>query len=181
MNLNNRLIVFIIAVFLVQIFFPIEQYFYFVPAFALSRPWTFITSIFLHADFSHLFFNMFALWIFGMHLERQLSRTQYLAIFFLAGIVGNLGYMVTAPNATTPGLGASGAIYGVMGTLALLMPSMIVFVGGIPMPMFVAAFVWALTEYLGLFAPGNIAHGSHLAGLFIGIGYGLYLRRKINI
>lgn len=181
MSLTNRLIVFIAAVFLVQIFLPIEQYFYFVPAFALARPWTFVTSIFLHADFSHLFFNMFALWIFGIHLGRQISRVQYLMIFFLAGIVGNVGYILTAPDATTPGLGASGAIYGVMGTLALLMPSMIVFVGGIPMPMFVAAFVWALTEYLGLFAPGNIAHGAHLFGLFVGVGYGLYLRRKMKL
>lgn len=167
-----------IVVFIFQLLTPIEQYTYFVPAYAFCRPWTFVTSIFLHADFSHIFFNMLALFIFGTYLEPRVSGKTYLLIFFLAGIVGNLGYMLTALNSTVPGLGASGAIYGVMGALATLEPYAIVYLGFVPMPMIFAAFVWTVTEFSGLFIPGNIAHGAHLAGLFIGVAFGFYLRKQ---
>jgi membrane associated rhomboid family serine protease len=169
------------VVFILELFTPIEKYTYFVPAYALSRPWAFITSIFLHADFSHLFFNMFALFIFGVYLEPRVSGKAYLLIFFLAGIVGNLGYMLTAFDSTIPGLGASGAIYGIMGAVAVLDPYAIVYLGFVPMPMIVAAFIWTITEFLGLFVPGNVAHGSHLAGLFVGAVFGFYLKRQKKI
>jgi hypothetical protein len=168
-------------VFILELFTAIEQYTYFVPAYALSRPWTFVTSIFLHADFSHLFFNMFALFVFGTYLEQRISEKNYLLIFFLAGIVGNLGYMLTAFGSTTPGLGASGAIYGIMGAVAVLEPYATFYLSFVPMPMIFAAFIWTLTEFLGLFAPGNIAHGAHLAGLFIGAAFGFYLRKQRRI
>lgn len=170
-----------IIVFILELFTPIIQYTYFVPAYAFSRPWTFFTSIFLHADFNHLFFNMFALFIFGIYLEPKISKTNYLLIFFLAGIVGNLGYMLTNLGSTIPGLGASGAIYGIMGAVAILEPYAIIYLGFVPMPMIMAAFVWTITEFLGLFAPGYIAHGAHLAGLFIGAAFGFYLRRQRRI
>jgi hypothetical protein len=166
------------VVFVFELIAPIEQYTYFVPVYAFSRPWTFVTSIFLHADFSHLFFNMFALFIFGIYLEPRVSGKTYLLIFFLAGIVGNLGYMLTAIGSTTPGLGASGAIYGVMGAVAILEPFATVYLSFVPMPMIFAAFIWTITEFLGLFVPGSIAHGAHLAGLFVGAAFGFYLRRQ---
>ena len=95
--------------------------------------------------------------------------------------MGNLGYMITAPNSSIPGVGASGAIYGVMGALAILYPFLIVYVAGLlPMPMILAAAFWALMELFGLFYPSAIAHGAHLGGLFIGILMGLYIRNKMN-
>lgn len=124
---------------------------------------------------------MLALLIFGTFLEPRVTGRMYLLIFFLAGIVGNLGYMVTASSSTIPGLGASGAIYGVMGAVAVLEPFATVYLGFAPMPMIFAAFIWTLTEFLGLFVPGNIAHGAHLAGLFVGIAFGFYLRKKRRI
>jgi hypothetical protein len=167
------------AVFILEYLFPqIEEYGWFVPAYAFLRPWTFITSIFLHADIYHIFFNMLALFIFGTFLEARVSERNYLLIFFLSGIVGNLGYMLTDFGSIIPGLGASGAIYGVMGALAALAPFATVFVSFVPMPMIFAAFLWTLVEFLGLFQPGTIAHGAHLAGLFIGIAFGIYLRRE---
>lgn len=154
-------------------------YFSFTPAYAFDRPWTFITSMFLHADTSHLFFNMFALFVFGLPLERILGSQRFFVLYFLSGILGDIGYMVTASNPFIPAIGASGAIYGLMGTLAMLMPQLTVFIGGFfPMPMIFAVFFWTISEFLGLFAPSNIARGAHLAGLFLGIAYGLYLRRK---
>lgn len=167
------------------IIFPLEflvpiNYFSFIPTYALTRPWTFVTSIFLHANIEHLFFNMFALLIFGTFLESRIRKRYFVLIFFLTGIAGNLGYMITAPSATTPAIGASGAIYGVMGALAALAPSAIIFIGIMPLPVVFVSLIWGLTEFLGLFTPGYIAHGAHLAGLFVGIFFGLYLRTKIK-
>lgn len=150
--------------------------FAFTPATALLEPWTMITSIFLHANFSHLMFNMISLLFFGLYLESNIGRSKFLVIYFISGILGNVGYALTASDPFIPGVGASGAIYGVMGTLAILMPFSIVFTFGIPMPMIIAAIVWGVTEYLGFFVPSNIARGAHLAGLFFGVAVGIYLR-----
>lgn len=169
----------ITVIFSLQSFFPFGD-FLFVPATAFERPWTFITPIFLHGGFQHLFFNMLALFFFGLSLESRIGRKQFLLVFFVAGIFGSLGYMITAANPYTPALGASGAIYGVMGALAVVAPFSIVYVGYAPMPMILAAFLWGTTEILGLFGPPTgIARGAHLGGLFFGIIYGFYLRRKL--
>jgi hypothetical protein len=185
MNHKNRetkityfLIASMIIIFFLEFVFPLEEIGDFVPENAFSRPWTFITSIFLHADFTHIFFNMFALFMFGPYLEGITDKKTYLAIFFISGIIGNIGYMITAPDSSTPGLGASGAIYGILGSLAVLRPRMLVFIGGIPMPMIFAAFFWAMIEFFGLFTPGDIAHGAHLGGLFFGILYGFLIRSR---
>jgi membrane associated rhomboid family serine protease len=119
---------------------------------------------------------MIALLIFGNYLESKVSESKFLLIFFVSGILGNVGYMITAPSVTTPGLGASGAIYGIMGVVAILEPYATVYMSYIPMPMIMAAAVWTATEFFGMFSPGSIAHGAHLGGLFFGIVYGIYLR-----
>jgi hypothetical protein len=152
------------------------QLFAFTPALALERPWTFVTSIFLHADFSHIFFNMFALFMFGIVLENKIGSKHFIIIFFLSGIIGSVGYMITASDPMIPAIGASGAIYGILGALAVVMPLMTVWVVGIPMPMIVAAVVWIALEVFGMFSPSSIAHGAHLGGVVVGIIYGIYLR-----
>lgn len=155
--------------------------FSFVPALAFERPWTFITSIFLHANFYHLFMNMLVLFFLGLFLESRIGSVNFVILFFLAGIVGSIGYMVTATDSLIPAVGASGAIYGILGALAVLTPLAMVWIWGIvPMPMIAVAFLWGLMDFFGLFAPGDIAHGAHLGGLFIGLLYGLYLRTTIK-
>ncbi len=154
--------------------------FAFTPALALERPWTFVTSIFLHANFAHLFFNMFALFMFGIALESRIGSKNFIILFFLSGIIGSIGYMITASNPLIPAIGMSGAVYGILGALAILTPFMIVWVMGMaPMPMIVAAIFWIVLEVFGVFAPrGNIASAAHLGGIFVGIVYGIYLRRS---
>jgi len=178
-NITLWLIAICVVVFIFQQIFPsITDYFSFAPTFAYSRPWTFITAIFLHAGITHLLFNMIALFFFGIYLEQRISKKNFIFIFFAAGIIGNIGYAISAPGSIIPGLGASGAIYGIMGTLTALAPTTIVYVSGIPMPMFVAAIFWFVTEFSGLFIPSGIAHGAHLGGLFLGIVMGIYFRSK---
>lgn len=157
---------------------PLWFLFSFVPLLAFDMPWMFVTSIFLHADLSHLFFNMFSLLIFGIYLERMIGGKLFLILFFAAGVIGNVGYILTSSNALVPAIGASGAIYGVMGTLAVLAPFLLIFVYGIlPLPMIIAAGAYAALDIMGLLIPSGIAHGAHLAGMVVGIVAGLYLRR----
>ena len=153
----------------------------FIPIFALEAPWMFLTSIFLHSNFSHLLFNMFALFFFGMYLERIVGRQTFVIIFILSGIVGNLGHMITTPDPSIPAIGASGAVYGVMGALAVLVPFMLVFVYGmLPLPMVVVAILYAILDLVGIFSPSGIAHGAHLGGMFVGIVLALYLKIRIR-
>ena len=117
--------------------------------------------------------------MFGLALENRIGSRNYLIIFFIAGILGSIGYMLTSTNPLIPAIGMSGAIYGIMGALAMIMPGTMVWVGGFaPMPMIFAVFFWGISEFLGLFTPGVIARGAHLGGLFIGVLYGLYIRKQ---
>ncbi len=76
--------------------------------------WRLITSTFVHVQFLHLFFNMFALWIFGPMLETMLGRTRFVTLYLLSGLVGSVAvYWLSAP--TVPTLGASGSIFGLLG------------------------------------------------------------------
>ncbi|MCZ6648660.1 MAG: rhomboid family intramembrane serine protease [Thaumarchaeota archaeon] len=138
----------------------------------------FVTSIFLHANLSHLFFNMFALFFVGIYLERMVGRRTFFTIFLTSGIIGNLGYLVTASNPQVPAIGASGAVYGVMGALAVIAPFLLVYVYGfLPLPMILVAVLYGLADFAGLFVPSGIANGAHLGGMFVGASYGVYLRR----
>ena len=102
------------------------KYLAFVPANALAMPWTIVTSMFLHSGALHLFFNMWALFIFGPVLERVIGGKRLLALYLVAGIIGNVGFSLFYPSATA-GVGASGAIYGLVGALAVLLPVLLVF------------------------------------------------------
>jgi len=169
-----------IVMFFIDAIFGVSSWMAFTPAYIYQQPWTFFTAIFLHADLAHLFFNMFALFMFGMYLETRVTENQYLFIFFAAGLLGNIAYWLSAPYGTIPAVGASGAVYGVMGMLAVLYPGLIVYIGYAPMPIIFAAVLWFLLEFTGMFTPSNIAHQAHLAGLLGGALYGLYVRRQRN-
>jgi membrane associated rhomboid family serine protease len=142
----------------------------------------FVSSIFLHASIDHIVFNMIALFFFGTYLERMVGPRLFLVIFFIAGIVGNFGYMLTAPGSIVPAIGASGAIYGIVGVLAVLTPLTLVYVYFIvPMPMVVFAALYAVLDFVGLFAPSDIAHGAHIGGLLVGVAFGIYLRQRYRV
>lgn len=85
-----------------------------------GQPYRLLTSMFLHLDYFHILSNMLSLWFIGRYVEEALGRTRYLALYLLSGLAGGaLAYLLNEPNA--PSLGASGAILGVFGALAVLM------------------------------------------------------------
>jgi len=145
-----------------------------------SAPWTLVTSMFLHAGLMHLFFNMFALWMFGMVLEYKIGSRNFLILYFAAGLAGSLAYLFTSWGSTTAGLGASGAIYGILGAVAVLEPHLRVWMMGfVPMPMWMAAVFWAGLEFFGFFSGDTgIGYAAHLGGLFAGILLAYYLKQQ---
>jgi uncharacterized protein len=170
------IIVICIAVFILQSIFPsITDEFSLTSSLVTTRPWTILTYMFLHASFGHIFYNMFALAIFGFVLESVIGGKKFLMVFFASGIAAGVGSVLFYSSS----IGASGAIYGVMGMLAVLRPRMTVFVGyGIPLPMVVAVILWSAGDVLGVFFPSDIAYAAHLFGLAFGIVYGLYIRKE---
>lgn len=145
---------------------------------AFDEPWRFVTAIFLHGDFGHLLYNMFALLLFGGMLERLIGSRRFLLVFFVTGIGANLFSIFFYPSS----LGASGAIFGVIGGLVIVRPSLTVFAFGIPMPIFIAGIIWAAGDVIGavgyfmgnpLNNTGNLAH---LAGMFLGLLFGALYR-----
>ena len=142
-------------IFFLQMIIPFfTETFYFDPSVAIIEPWRFITSIFLHGSFSHLFFNMFAFLMFGSVLERKVGKTEFLKIFLTGGIIGSVLYYLTivigiAPS--IPALGASGGVYAILGALAILTPELTILLFFIPVKMRQAVFIWVLIEFLGVF------------------------------
>ena len=86
-------------------------------------------------------------------------------IFFASGIAASLASAVFYPSS----LGASGAIYGIIGALAATKPRMTVWAFGVPMPMFVASLLWLALDFGGLFYTSSVANAAHIAGLATGI------------
>jgi len=101
-----------------------------------------------------------------------------LQIFFAAGIIANL----IAVNYYESSLGASGAIYGVIGALTMIRPFIPVFAFSLPMPLLLAAILWAsgdVLRSLGAFGPTNIGAIAHLTGILVGIIMGIIVQKKV--
>jgi membrane associated rhomboid family serine protease len=125
-------------------------------------PWTLLTSIFLHASIIHIGSNILFLLLFGFILEEQVTKTRWVATFFLTGVAGNLtfagadlarAFLTAVPNmnSLSCGVGASGAVYGIMGAATGLR--------GVILIIFIAG--------LDLFAGGGFF--AHIGGLITGL------------
>ena len=148
-----------------------------------TMPWMFVTSIFMHGNFEHIFFNMLMLFMFGVTLERMIGSKWFLVVFLMAGIVGNLGYLLfcLATGETASALGASGAIYGVFACLAILAPQIRVYLFFfIPLKIIHALILYAAIDILFFNTSDNVAHSAHLAGLIVGLAFALYIKKLIR-
>jgi len=119
---------------------------------------------------------MFALLLFGSILEKVVGSRNFLKVYFLSGLISGLVGILFYNSI----IGASGAIFGAMASLALLRPNLTVWVGYAPMPMIVALFIWGASDMLGVFAPSNVAHIGHLAGMAQGIIYTMLFLRHFG-
>jgi membrane associated rhomboid family serine protease len=148
-----------------------------------TMPWMFVTSIFMHGGFEHIFFNMLMLFMFGVTLERMIGGKWFLFVFLTAGIVGNLGYLgyCMATGNPDPAIGASGAIYGVFACLTVLAPQIRVYLFFfIPLRIVHALILFAAIDILFFSANDNVAHAAHLAGLVVGLAFAFYIKKLIR-
>jgi len=137
------------------------------------RPWTLLTSMFLHGSITHLLFNMYVLLMFGSLLEQRMGSKRFLFIYLLSGLIAAF----VSSFVYRAALGASGAIMGMLGVLIILMPELrVLFFFVVPMSLRTAAIIFALIDLFGII-PG-VAHIAHLTGLGCGLLYGLYLKKQ---
>ena len=172
--------------------------------------WRLVTYMFLHGSTDHILINMFIFWMLGIALERQLGTRQFLALYFVAGIVG--GLCETGFNAvmftlyghegflTMPAVGASAGVMGILVAFATLNPRekfLVFFL--LPVEAWLVALVYGLFETWPMFKDivygpsplrdDNVAHAAHFGGMVLGfvwIKWGwrlgrLWTRRPVRI
>jgi membrane associated rhomboid family serine protease len=121
--------------------------------------WRLITAAFLHANIVHIGFNMLALWWFGAPVEKYLGRARFIALYFVAGLAGSAGALLQTHFIT---VGASGAIFGVLGAMMILEWQATGRLGGNAMTLIIINLALS-------FAIANISIGGHIGGLIGGI------------
>ena len=167
-----------------------------------------ISYMFMHANFQHIFFNMFAVWMFGRVLEQVWGPRRFLTYYLICGIgagliqelVQYLEYAFTLSNYDSVNLGiaggiipmeeylnmmttvgASGAVYGMLLAFGMLFPNSQMFIFPLPFPIKAKYFVigYAVLElFLGLGGGDGVAHFAHLGGMLFGLILIIYWRKK---
>ncbi len=149
--------------------------------------WQLVTYAFLHGSIAHIFFNMFALYIFGCVIERSLGVGKYLFYYFACAVTAALTHLLVARYITGgfyPTIGASGAIFGVLLAFGMLYPRQRIYLWfALPMPAWVFVTGYGILE-LVLGATGaqpGVAHFAHLGGMIGGIILILYWTGKLPL
>jgi membrane associated rhomboid family serine protease len=119
-----------------------------------------VTSMFLHGSILHIAFNMYALWVIGTPVEQYLGRARYLGLYFVSGLAGGAGAVLQAPF--QPVVGASGAIFGILGAMLIIEWQITGRLAG-------NAATWIGINLVISFAIPNISWGGHIGGLIGGI------------
>lgn len=144
------------------------------PAGFLSRPWTIVTSMFIHAGFGHIIANMLTLYFFGTFLSRLIGDRRFLWVYLGGGILGNILFILMGPPFSIA-VGASGAIFALGGVLVILRPQLKVLVFFfIPAPLWLAI----IGGFVILSFFPNIAWQAHLGGLIFGLIAGYFFRKR---
>lgn len=137
----------------------------------LTEPWTFVTYMFVHASFWHLFFNMLALFFFAPPLEQRWGGAEFIKYYAICGVGGALLSFLFGGGTI---VGASGAVYGVLLAYALNWPDNPIWIWGI-FPIKAKYFVLLLggLSFFSAFSASSdgIAHFAHLGGLLVGYVY----------
>lgn len=177
----QRLVLANIVVFGLQSLAPgIAGLLVFYPNEVLTHPWTIVTYMFLHGGFSHLFFNMLALFFFGGRVEQRIGGRDFARLYFISGVAGALLSLALAP--ASPIIGASGGVFGVSLAFAMFWPRERIYIWGV-----VPVEAWLLVAintgvsiFSGFGGTGSgVAHFAHLGG-YVGAWVYLTLRTRYS-
>lgn len=173
------------------------------------QPFQLVTYMFMHGNFGHLFFNMFALWMFGNTLERIWGPNRFLLFYFVCGIgagltqelVQYIQYVTTlegyenvriAANQIIPmseylnmltTVGASGAVYGILLAFGMMFPNSTIYIYfAIPLKAKWFVLIYGVIElFSGFTSVDNVAHFAHVGGMLFGLILILYWKKKGNL
>jgi membrane associated rhomboid family serine protease len=149
-----------------------------------------VTAMFLHGGLFHLLGNMLALWVFGRRVEDACGPWRFLAFYVLAGTWAHILFVLVQSDSRIPGIGASGAIFGLMGAYLLLYPGgrirTLVFVSFVPVWPRIRA-IWIVLYFVGIQiipavqillkkADYSVNHWAHLGGFFSAVFILLFIR-----
>ncbi len=163
---------------------------FFIPAFGLQpasfleKPWTILTNLFVHSPFTiysplgsiwHILANMLTLYFFGSYLCGLVGNRNFLIVYFMGGILGNVVYLLLGPPLSIA-IGASGAVFAVAGALTVLRPRLPVFI--IPIPVPIPLWIAVIGGFLILSFASFVAWQAHLGGLVLGLLAGLLLKKR---
>jgi membrane associated rhomboid family serine protease len=156
---------------------------------ATFMPWQLVTYAFLHGDMVHLFFNMFALYMFGQAIEELMGTRRFVVYYLVCVITAALAQLAVQKfmGVARPTVGASGGVFGLLLAYGMAFPrnKLMLLFPPIPMPAWLFVTLYGLIElYLGLFGRNsNVAHFAHLGGMAGGLVLLLYWRsqRRIRI
>ena len=154
---------------------------------------TLVTSAFLHANIAHLAGNMLFLWVFGDDVEGALGHWTYLLFYLACGVIAGLTQVVATPASPVPGIGASGAIAGVLASYLLLFPHArvraLLLLGPFVTIGWVASAAlitfWFAAQILqsvlilgGAFGDDNVAYAAHIGGFLAGVTLTIEIRQR---
>ncbi|MCD6237381.1 MAG: rhomboid family intramembrane serine protease [Thermoplasmata archaeon] len=187
--LANIIVFFIYSIYPVQITLGLAFNTAYLSPAGVPYLYTLLTSMFVHSNFAHLFGNMFVLFFLGMAFERRVGSKIFLLIYVITGVCGAVTFSFIHLNSTIFLVGASGAIFGILGAFAAAYPRDEVVM---PIPVGImlitrvkvitAAILFATLEtILSIWSPyisDNTAHLAHIGGLVSGIVLSMLLIRK---
>lgn len=137
----------------------------------LFYPWQLVSYMFLHGGFMHIFFNLFALWMFGQSIENYWGTKRFTYFYFLTGIGAALLHMAIGGGGG-PTIGASGAVYGILLAFGMMFPNREIMLLFPPIPMKAKYFVaiFGAIELISGISRTNtgVAHFAHLGGMLVG-------------
>ena len=180
----GRIIAVTVGVFFLQYVFPaVNTYLTLTPRLAIEhfQVWQFVTYMFLHGGFWHLFFNLIVLWFLGTMIESVWGPKRFLRYYLICGIGGGLLHALLQYDASV--IGASGAIFGLYFAAAMLFPDQYLYIYFL-IPVKVKYFVMGLTILQlanGIAGPSGVAYFAHLGGMLAGaIMFSGEIRRRVQ-
>lgn len=185
--LGAIIVVFIIQIVSAAIGIPFTENLILYPAAVMQGQmlWSLLTSIFLHSYIPmHILFNGLVLYMFGMQLERIIGKKNLFKVFFISGLFASIFYVLTTffiLDSTTGALGASGAIFGILGAMMALRPrTKILLYFFIPMELWMLGIFLTIIAvfWFGTGGGTGIAENAHLGGLIAGLIMGFYFKGK---
>ncbi len=150
------------------------------PPFQKSPFLSVLTAMFLHGGWLHLLGNMLFLFVFGNNVEDRLGRLKYLLFYLVSGYAATYGFSLFQAGSSSPLVGASGAIAGVLGGYIVLFPrakvwSLLTFFFFLPvrLPAWLVLGSWFVLQYAyfrgaGVAGPSGVAYGAHVIGFVLG-------------